>query len=143
MSRIVTVLLVVGAIALGLPPFFTDGACTAEFDAASAAVQRMRPEIGTVSLARPYLESHVMSYQVVPPERCESWARREEYVCPGGPVFLIAVPVKNKVCRYYRDDSIRIQFGFNGKQQLVRIQTDMKPFKFLKLPHGVEVDWAK
>ena len=143
MSRIVAVLLVVGVTALMLPPFFTGGACTAEFDAASEVVQRMRPEVGTVALVRPYLESHMMTYSVVPPDRCEPWARRYDSVCPGGPVFLIAVPVKNQVCRYYRDDSIRIQLGFNRAQQLTRIQTDMKPFKFLKLPHGVEIDWAK
>ena len=143
LSRIATAVLIAVAIALLLPPFFTRGACTAEFEAATAVAQRMRPEVGTVALLGSYLNAHAMSYRVVPPERCESWSRNDDVGCSGGPVFLIFIPVQNKVCRYYRDDSIRIQLGFNSSKQLTRIQTDMKPFKYLKLPLGHEIAWAK
>ena len=143
MSRICIGLAITGVIALMLPPFFTDGACTSEFEAADAAALRMRPDVGTVALLGSYLNAHAMSYRVVPPERCESWSRNDDVGCSGGPVFLIFIPVQNKVCRYYRDDSIRIQLGFNSSKQLTRIQTDMKPFKYLKLPLGHEIAWAK
>jgi len=142
-SRLGTALLIAGAIALTVPPFFTRGACTSEFDAASDAVQRMRPEIGTVTLLRSYLEAHSISYQVVQPERCASSPIRDLVTCPDGPTFVVTVPVKNTICRYYRDDNIRIHFGFNNSRQLTRIETDMKPFKYLTLPLGQEVDWAR
>jgi hypothetical protein len=65
-------------------------------------------------------------------------------VCPGGPLLLVAVPVKNRVCRFYRDSSIRMQLGYNKLQQLVRMQTDMNPYHMLKLPmFAYELDWAK
>jgi hypothetical protein len=56
----------------------------------------------------------------------------------------VSVPVKNRVCRLYRDSSIRMQLGYNKMQQLVHMQTDMNPFHMLKLPmFAYELDWAK
>jgi hypothetical protein len=52
--------------------------------------------------------------------------------------------VKNRVCRFYRDSSIHLQLGFNSAEQLVRMQTDMNPYRMLKLPAlRVEVYWGR
>jgi hypothetical protein len=144
MRRVVTTLLVAGAVIAVLPPFFTSGACTAEFDAASNEFERQRSELGNLTHAQAYLASRAIPYKVLTAERCASWPPRDVEVCPGGPLLLVALPVNNRICRYYRDESIRIQLGFNASLQLVRIQSDMSPFRMLKLPIlGLEVDWAK
>lgn len=94
--------------------------------------------------AQSFLASKAMPYQILSAEHCEASAPAEVDVCPGGPLLLVALPVKNRVCRFYRDRSIRVQLGFNSAQQLVRIQTDMNPYRMLKLPAlGVEVYWGR
>lgn len=144
MRTIAILLLVLGVWVALLPPFFTHGACTAEFDAASEALQQARPAIGTLAQAQDYLASRAMQYQVLSAERCQSAPPADVEICPGGPLVLVAVPVKDRICHYYRDSSIRLQLGYNSTLQLVRIQTDMNPYRTLKLPLiGVELYWAK
>jgi hypothetical protein len=100
-----------------MPPFFTHGACTAEFGAAGEAVQRARPALATLGQAQAYLTSQSMPYQVLSAERCERAPPREVEVCSGGPTLLVS---------------------------LVRMQTDMNPYRMLKLPAlGVEVYWGR
>jgi hypothetical protein len=85
-----------------------------------------------------------MPYQVLSAERCERAPPRKVEVCSGGPTLLVSVPVKNRVCRFYRDSSIHLQLGFNSTEQLVRMQTDMNPYRMLKMPAlGLEVDWGR
>jgi hypothetical protein len=136
-------LLVLGVLAL-LPPFFTHGACTAEFEAASDALERQRAQMGTLELAESYLQSQALSFRILTAERCSASPPRDVEVCPGGPMLLVRLPVKNATCRYYRDDTIRLQIGFNKREQLVHLQTDMNPYRMLKVPLvGLEVDWAR
>ncbi|HEV8017092.1 MAG TPA: hypothetical protein VGP32_00880 [Steroidobacteraceae bacterium] len=142
-ASVIVLLVVCGWLAL-MPPFFTHGACTAEFDAASEALQRARPALGTLTQAQDYLRAQAMPFRMVTAEQCDSSPAWEVEVCHGGPVLLVALPVKNRVCRYYRDSSIRVQLGFNKTLELVRMQSDMNPYHMLKLPIlGLEVDWAK
>jgi hypothetical protein len=95
----------------------------------------------TLTRAEGYLTSHAIPYGVLTAERCESAPPRDVEICPGGPVLLAAVPVKDRICRFYRDDRVRIQLGFNAALQLVRLQTDMHPFRILKSPMlGIELD---
>jgi hypothetical protein len=137
------VLLVLGALAL-VPPFFTHGACTAEFEAASDALEHQRPRMGTLERAEDYLKSQALSFKILTAERCSLSPPRDVEVCPGGPMLLVKLPVKNATCRYYRDDTIRLQIGFNKQAQLVHLQTDMNPYRMLKIPLiGLEVDWAR
>jgi hypothetical protein len=127
-----------------MPPFFTHGACTAEFDAAGEALQRARPELATLDQAQAYFFAQSVPYQVLSAERCERAPPREVEVCSGGSTLLVSVPVKNRVCRFYRDNSIHLQLGFNSTERLVRRQTDMNPYRMLKLPAlGLEVYWGK
>jgi hypothetical protein len=122
------------ATAALLPPFFTHGACTAEFDAVSDLLEHARPQLLTLPEAQRYLSAHALAYRVISAERCESAPLRDVETCPGGPLLLGAVSVKDRICRYYRDGTVRFQLGFNSRSQLVRIQTDMNPYRILRLP---------
>lgn len=144
MRTLVIGLLIVGAWLALLPPFLTHGACSVEFDAASSQLERARSELGTLDQAEAYLRSHGIPHQMLTAERCESSPPREVESCPGGPTLLAAIPVKSTVCRIYRDDRVRAQLGFNRRLQLVKLQTDMKPYRMLKSEWlGFELDWGK
>jgi hypothetical protein len=135
------VALIAAAVAALLPPFFTHGACTAEFDAVGRLLENGRPEVLTLSAAQRYLDAHALAYRVISAERCESAPPlRDVETCPGGPLLLGAVPVKDRICRYYRDGTVRFQLGFNTRLQLVHIQTDMNPYGIMRLPlFGLEL----
>jgi hypothetical protein len=144
LRRVFVSLLLACGLILPFPPLFTHGACNAEFDATTAAFQGQRSKMSTVRDAQAYLADQGISYRAISAELCKHWPVRDAMTCPGGPVLLAALPVKNRVCRYYRDSSIRAQLGFNEYLQLVRIQTDIKPYKFVRLPWiDREVDWGK
>lgn len=139
----VSLLLACGLIS-PFPPFFTHGACNAEFDATTAAFQGQRSKMSTMDEAQAFLTVQGVPYRVISAELCKHWPLRDAVLCPGGPVLLASLPVKNEICRYYRDSSVQLQLGFNEYLQLVRIQTDMKPYKSMRLPWiDREVDWAK
>ncbi len=144
MRKLVIALLIVGAWIALLPPLFTHGACTAEFDAATTELARARPELGTLASAEAYLRSHDIPHQILTAQRCESSPPRDVESCPGGPTLLAAIAVKDRVCSFYRDDRVRVQLGFDSHLQLVRLQTDMKPYKVLKSETlRFELDWGK
>ena len=108
------VALIAAAVVALLPPFFTHGACSAEFDAVGQLLEHGRSELLTLSAAQRYLDAHALGYRVISAERCESAPPlRDVETCPGGPLLLGAVPVKDRICRYYRDGtcalSARIQ----------------------------------
>jgi hypothetical protein len=144
MRTVLFYLLVAAGIGALLPPFFTHGACTAEFDAVSDDVQRARPELLSLADAERYLTARGIGYRLLSAERCETAAPPDVVSCPGGPLLLGTVPIRNAVCRYYRDTGVRVQLGFNARSQLVRIQTDMNPYRILRLPLlDTELDLAK
>ena len=138
-------LVIIGVLLAFVPPFLTRGRCTAEFDAVAGAWEGLRAEFAELPRAQAYLSARALPYRLLPAERCDSVTTREEViVCPGGPVLLIALPVHNPVCRYYRDRTIRLQLGFNTRQQLVHVQTDMHPYGILRLQLlGWEIYWAR
>jgi hypothetical protein len=135
--------LVALAVAAALPPFFTRGACTQEFDAAGALLEQARPQLLSLTAAQRFLVAHGLGYRLVSAERCESAPLREVESCPGGPLLLGVVPVKNLICRYYRDNNVRFQLSFNNHEQLVRIQMDMDPYRRLRIPFYGEVELSK
>jgi hypothetical protein len=135
--------LVLVAMAAALPPFFTRGACTQEFDAAGALFEQARPQLVTLTAAQQFLVAHRLGYRLISAQRCESAPLQNVESCPGGALLLGVVPVRNPVCRYYRDPGVRYQLGFNNHEQLVRIQTDMNPYRRLRLPYGGEIDLSK
>jgi hypothetical protein len=135
--------LVVLAVAAALPPFFTHGACTQEFDAAGSLLEQARPELLRLTGAQQFLIAHGLGYRLISAERCESAPPREVESCPGGALLLGIVPVRNPICRYYRDNNVHFQLGFNTREQLVRIQTDMNPYRRLPIPFYGELDLSK
>jgi hypothetical protein len=54
-----------------------------------------------------------------------------------------AVPVRNLVCKVYRDDEIRVRFFYDELGRLSRTSVDMQPFYSLPLPGGVAIHWAR
>jgi hypothetical protein len=136
-------LIVLVALAALLPPFFTRGECTQEFDALAALLERARPEVLTLPAAQQFLAAHALTYRLVSPESCESTPQRDVEGCPGGALLLGSVPVRNPICRYYRDSRVRFQLGFNPHAQLVRIQADMNPYGRILIPYFGELDLAR
>ena len=144
MRAALVLLLIVAGIAALLPPLFTHGACTAEFDAVSDLLEAARPQMLTLPRAREFLAAHGMSYQAISAQQCDAVRPREVDRCPSGELLLGAVPVTNRVCRYYRDESVRFQLAFNIHNQLIHIQTDMHPYRMLRFPlTDFEIDVAK
>lgn len=137
-------LLAAAGIGALLPPLFTDGACTAEFNAVSDRLEAARPELVTLARAQEFLAARGMVYQIVSAKQCEAVRPREVETCPSGVLLLGAVPVSDRVCRYYRDDSVRFQLAYNVRNQLIHIQTDMNPYRMLRFPlTDFEIDVAK
>jgi hypothetical protein len=109
---------------LGLaPPLFTDGACTAEFESHSARiVPAALLTLDDCRRAKPRFLDH----------------------CRPGPLVYARVPVNNWVCRLYRDDEVRVQLHYDDLGRLLRVQTDMNPFKFVRVPYvNTTVYWAR
>lgn len=136
MRRVFIALVVLALIAGYLLPFFTQGACTAEFDAVGNLLEGSRQQLLTLPQAQEFLKAHGLAFEALSPERCASWHPRDAVECPSGMLLFGVVPVVNKVCRYYRDDSVRFQLAYNNHSQLIHIQTDMNPYRILKLPFG-------
>ena len=136
-------ILVLGWLAI-MPPFFTHGACDAEFDREAAEVASNPGAFSSPELARSYWESKSVSHSVLSADQCRH--RFLKFVDSCGPGLLVyaAVPVKSGICRFYRDESITIQFRYSEDGRLERVETDMKPFKSLKLPFiDKTIYWAK
>jgi hypothetical protein len=141
---VLVLLLIACGIGALLPPFCTHGACTAEFDAVSGLLETALPRIRTAPAAREFLAAHGMAYQALSSQQCAAVRPREVERCPSGELLLGAVPVANRVCRYYRDESVRFQLAFNLNSQLIHIQTDMHPYRMLRFPMtDFELDFAK
>jgi hypothetical protein len=122
------------AIAALIPPFFTNGACTAEFELRSSQAEALKSDLATVAKARAYLAGHEMPFVEISAEQCETALPPGIEACSDGPIILTSMPVVDRVCRLYRDDKVKVQLLFGRSLQLRRIQTDMKPFKIFSAP---------
>ncbi|HYM42253.1 MAG TPA: hypothetical protein VET46_05740 [Steroidobacteraceae bacterium] len=143
-ARTVVALVLLAGIGAAVLPFLTGGACTAEFDAISDRLERARPQLLTLAQAQAFLTTQGMSYEALTPERCSTWHPRDLAVeCPTGMLLVGLVPVTNRVCRYYRDPNVLFRLAYNGRQQLIRIQTDMKPYTMVRTPWGAELYLAR
>lgn len=127
-----------------MPPLFTDGACTAEFERESALLAANQPSLATPALAQAYWSSRQIPVSVISAKQCR--LARSKFVdsCSSGELVYAVVPIENRVCRIYRDDEIRIKLQYDDKGRLTRMVTDMNPFKSLPLPWlGVIVHWGR
>ena len=132
------------AWALAMPPLFTGGACTAEFEAEASRIEAARAALPDPARAAAYWnERGIASYQVSA-ETCRRSPPRFLANCGDGPLVYARGPVTNPVCRVYRDDSILVQMQYDGRNRLARTQVDMAPFKSLPLPMlHTRIDWAR
>lgn len=141
--RYFLVILALGWLAL-LPPFFTHGACDAEFDQERAEVASNHGAFASPELASSYWQAKTVPVSVLSVDQCRHVMLKFLDSCGPGPLVYAAVPVKNRVCRFYRDDSITVQLGYDTNGRLERLETDMKPFRTLELPFiGRPLYWAK
>jgi hypothetical protein len=136
---------VIAAVWVALsPPFFTGGACTEEFDAVERRLMADSAKLRSAPAAAEHTRSLAWPTTVLSPERCREAKPRVLDRC-GGSTFVIAnVPVKNKICSFYRDSDVRIVMEYSDKGQLQRLRTDMDPYKSLPIPFtGKTLHWAR
>ena len=127
-----------------MPPLFTDGTCTAEFDRESAKLSANQKSLATPVLALAYWANRQLPVSTLTAKQCR--LARSKFVdsCSSGELLYVTVPIENRICRIYRDDEIRIKLQYDDKGRLTRMQTDMNPFKSLPLPwFGVTVHWGR
>src|SRR2546423_11467386 len=134
--------LVVLAWLLLMPPLFTGGDCTKEFDAEQGRVQREREAIRGVKEAVAYWNGRGIVPRVMTVDQCRHAKPRDLQSCGSGPIVQATVPVRNLVCKVYRDDEIRVRFFYDERERMERVTVDMSPFYSLPLPGGT-LDWAK
>lgn len=138
----VVVLLVVVWLAL-MPPLFTDGACTKEFDAESARVVTDVKKLGSPDAASRYWSDRNVPHSVVSVDQCRRAKPRWLQSCGGGPIVHARVPVRNAICSLYRDDQIRVRLFYDERDRLAQTQFDMNPYKSLPLVGGFVLHWAR
>ena len=127
-----------------MPPFFTDGACTAQFDKVARQIQDDKPSLASSASAQAYWSALHIPVQVISAERCRVSKPRFLDYCGPGDLLYIAVPIQNRVCRFYRDSDVRVQLQYDDRGQLRQLQADMKPFKFFSLPWlGLKLYWGR
>jgi hypothetical protein len=137
-------LALVFAWALVMPPLFTHGACTAEFDAESRRIDVDRALLGTPAYAAEYWQGRGLAYYLLSQETCRRSRPRFVADCGDGTFVYARVPVHNAICRVYRDDNILVQLYYDRRERLARTQVDMAPFKSLPIPFThAAIDWAR
>jgi hypothetical protein len=127
-----------------LPPFFTDGACSREFDSELKHIEKDRKAMATLAAAREYWKGRGVPYEVMTADQCRRARSKVIDRCGPGVLVYAAVPVPNLVCRFYRDDEINVQLHFSEKDRLQRVQADMSPYRAIELPLvGKTLYWGK
>ena len=127
-----------------MPPFFTDGACTAEFDEVARQIQKDKPALASSASAQAYWNSVHVPIQVISADRCRISKPRFVYDCGSGDLLYATVPIQNKVCHFYRDSDVRVQLQYDDRGRLRQLQADMKPFKLFSVPWlGLTLYWGK
>ena len=130
--------------AIILPPFFTDGACTAEFNSVYRQIQDNKAAFASPASALRYWQTQNVPVQVVTSERCHVSRPRFVDVCGPGDLLYVKVPIQNKVCHYYRDSSVRVQFQYDDRGRLRQFDAEMDPYKYFSIPWTqIKFYWAK
>jgi hypothetical protein len=127
-----------------MPPLFTGGACTREFDEEGARIEKDAKAITSPVLAAGYWSARNIPYSVVSVEQCRRSKPRFVQNCGDGPLVYARVPVRNTLCSLYRDGEILVQLQYDNRNRLGRTQVDMNPFKSLPVPFtGLTLHWAR
>src|SRR5579871_1947699 len=134
MRYIILTAFIPGWLAL-LPPLFTHGACDAEFDQEVGMVAASHDAFATPDLAKGCWDSQSVPASILTVDQCRHWFLKFVDNCGPGVLVYAAVPVRNRICHFYRDDSITVQLDYDMRNHLARVETDMKPFRSLTLPY--------
>ena len=136
-------LIVVVWLAL-MPPLFTGGACTREFDATTQHVESERKRLASSTLAAAHWRGTQVRHTVRSNEECRRAKPRALQTCGDGPLVVASVPVRNLICSLYRDDKVTIYLQYDSRDRLTRMQMEMKPYQSLPLPvFGTTLHWAR
>ena len=135
----------VGAVwAALMPPLFTDGSCTTEFEAEAARLEADLASIRSSAHADAYFNERGIPHAVMSVDQCRGHKPRQLDRCGEGPLVIAKVPVRDPVCRIYRDDEIAVWLQYDGRDRLVRRQVDMSPYKSLTVPFThLTIHWAR
>jgi hypothetical protein len=128
-----------------MPPFFTHGACDAEFNEVSEQLTNNRQFLGSPEVAAAYFwRSNQLPVHILSPDQCRGSRPRFVESCGRGELLYVLIPVHNPVCRIYRDSEIRVQLQYDENKRLQRLQSDMKPYRGLHVPWlGIDWYWGK
>jgi hypothetical protein len=126
-----------------LPPLFTGGDCTREFDEEQARIDRERTGIRGMSQAVAYWNGRGIAPRDMSEDQSRRAKPRDLASCGSGPIVQARVPVNNLVCKVYRDDEIRVRFFYDEHDRLSQTSVDMKPFYSLPLPGAATIHWAR
>jgi hypothetical protein len=132
------------AWAVLMPPLFTGGACTREFDAEVRRIEQDRSAVATLAAARAYWNGRGVEYRVLNADQCRRARLAFLDQCGAGPLVYATVPVAHLTCRIYRDQDIKVQLHYTEKERLARVHVDMAPFRSLPIPAlGMTIHWAQ
>jgi hypothetical protein len=125
------------------PPLFTDGACSAEYDAENKRLEAGRPSLASPSAADAWFSERGIPHAMLSVDDCRKRKPRTLSRCGDGQLLVAKVPVKNLVCRIYRDDEIAVMLQYDQRDRLERMESEMHPYKSLPLPGGHTLHWAR
>lgn len=127
-----------------LPPLFTGGKCTAEFDAAAQRIEADRKAIASPERAAAYWRERQVRHAVMSPEQCRRKKPRTLERCGDGGLVIAFIPVRNTICSLYRDDTVRVYLQYDMFDRLARMHMEMSPYKSLPLPFlGSTLHWGR
>jgi hypothetical protein len=138
-------LIAVGVVwAALMPPLFTGGSCTAEFERESATLEHDRASLRSSTQAEAYWRQRSVPYAVLSVDQCRSRKPRNLERCGEGPLVMARVPVKDAICRIYRDDEMTVWLYYDARDRLARQRLDMNPYKSLPIPFtNSAIHWAR
>ncbi len=126
-----------------LPPLFTDGACTAEYDRASAHALQKAAAAATLEAAAQLFRLQGLPVSLLSPDQCRQAKPRALERCGSGAWVYVRLPVEHRICSFYRDSDVKVQLQFDDRQRLQWVKSDMAPDKTLPLPFGwPTLHWA-
>jgi len=132
---------VIGWAAL-MPPLFTRGECTAEFDATTRRVEGDRKRLASSDLAAAYWRESQVRHSVLSNEQCRRAKPRVLQSCGDGSLVVALVPIRNVICSVYRDDKVTIYLQYDNRDRLTRMQMEMQPYHSLPIL-GTTLHWAR
>ena len=145
MTRTIIAIACALAAAALMPPFFTRGACEAELDRVRSLLRGDQRFLGSPETAAAYFwRTATLPVHIVTAAACRRSKPSFVDSCGTGELLYVKVPVRNAVCRIYRDSDIGIRLQYDTNGRLDRVQSDMSPYRYIRLRWlGIYWSWGK